>query len=150
MVLNKQGDDEMTTLLYKHQVPVSVNDSATVDGDFWIPVEKMKSMTGLEVKPEGICFDDTCVPLPAQQHHSFLQENDQKFNLSAFARLLGQPVVYDQNRDVWLFGEAGSVHRNALSSLNAPDFTLPDIEGQLHTLHSFLGKKIFLVSWASW
>jgi peroxiredoxin len=34
--------------------------------------------------------------------------------------------------------------------LEAPDFTLPDIDGQLHSLSDFLGKKVFLVTWASW
>jgi peroxiredoxin len=37
-----------------------------------------------------------------------------------------------------------------LSSLQAPDFKLPDINGKPHSLSDFRGKKVFLVTWASW
>jgi peroxiredoxin len=32
----------------------------------------------------------------------------------------------------------------------APDFTLPDLEGRLHSLRDYRGRKVFLCSWASW
>ena len=32
----------------------------------------------------------------------------------------------------------------------APDFTLPDLEGRLHSLSEHRGKKVLLVTWASW
>jgi peroxiredoxin len=37
-----------------------------------------------------------------------------------------------------------------MQSLEAPDFTLPDLEGRPHALRDYRGKKVFLVSWASW
>jgi peroxiredoxin len=37
-----------------------------------------------------------------------------------------------------------------LSSLAAPDFTLPDMNGKLHSLSDFRGKKVLLLTWASW
>ena len=40
--------------------------------------------------------------------------------------------------------------RQQLSSLQAPDFTLPDLQGKPHRLSDFHGKKILLVTWASW
>ena len=32
----------------------------------------------------------------------------------------------------------------------APNFTLPDLNGKPHTLADFRGKKVLLVTWASW
>jgi peroxiredoxin len=34
--------------------------------------------------------------------------------------------------------------------LTAPDFTLPDLAGKPHTLSHLRGKKVLLVTWASW
>ena len=39
--------------------------------------------------------------------------------------------------------------QEALASLIAPDFTLPDLDGRPHTLSAHRGKKVFLVAWAS-
>ena len=59
-------------------------------------------------------------------------------------------MVRDDAHAVWFFGEAARIRREALRSLQAPDFTLPDLEGRMHSLADYRGKKIFLVSWASW
>ena len=32
----------------------------------------------------------------------------------------------------------------------APDFTLPDSTGRMHRLSDHRGKKVLLVTWASW
>jgi len=45
---------------------------------------------------------------------------------------------------------AASVRARALASLEAPDFTLPDLDGRLHTLSNHRGKKVLLVAYASW
>jgi peroxiredoxin len=37
-----------------------------------------------------------------------------------------------------------------LASLDAPDFTLPDLDGHLHSLAGHRGKKVLLVAYASW
>jgi peroxiredoxin len=42
------------------------------------------------------------------------------------------------------------VRAERLLSLEAPDFTLPDLDGRPHTLSSHRGKKVFLVAYASW
>ncbi|MBD5634625.1 MAG: redoxin family protein, partial [Candidatus Eremiobacteraeota bacterium] len=85
---------------------------------------------------------------PARRSESFA--SDGRFNLAAFARYLGQPVVHDDAAEVWLFGEPAHARRDALRSLDAPDFTLPDLDGKLHSLSQFRGKKVLLLSWASW
>jgi hypothetical protein len=59
-------------------------------------------------------------------------------------------VVHDAAHGVWSIGEAAPARRAAMESLEAPDFTLPDLDGRPHSLRDYRGKKVFLVSWASW
>ena len=75
---------------------------------------------------------------------------DSAVDLAALARLLGQPVLHHVAPDVWCVGDAVTARRAAMQSLEAPDFTLPDLEGRPHALRDYRGKKVFLVSWASW
>jgi hypothetical protein len=64
--------------------------------------------------------------------------------------LLRQPMVADPENHAYCFGEAAGERKRILTSLDAPDFTLPDLEGRMHSLSQYRGKKVFLVSWASW
>jgi hypothetical protein len=60
-----------------------------------------------------------------------------------------QPVVHDSTLATWYFGLRAD-ERETLSSLTAPDFTLPDMQGKLRSFSDFRGKKVLLVTWASW
>jgi peroxiredoxin len=51
---------------------------------------------------------------------------------------------------VWVLAESAADRAAALASLEAPDFTLPDPSGRTHSLSDYRGKKVFLVTWASW
>lgn len=90
---------------------------------------------GWEAKPHGLCRGELCVPFPLE---------DGRVDLAAFAERLGQPVA--REGDTWAFGEP----RRPAGSLDAPDFTLPDLDGRLHSLADYRGNKVLLVSWASW
>jgi hypothetical protein len=59
-------------------------------------------------------------------------------------------VVADTGHRAWCIGESSEARKRTLQSLNAPDFTLPDLDGRMHSLSQYRGKKVFLVSWASW
>ena len=67
----------------------------------------------------------------------------------AFAGLVHQPVAHDAALSTWYFGER-SDQQQRLASLEAPNFTLPDVNGKPHSLADFKGKKVLLVTWASW
>jgi hypothetical protein len=135
----------MVTLLYGTRPPHRA--AATPDGDhLWLSPDELRAGTGWELKPEGLCLADRCVRIPRETG----LVRDGKVNISAFAALLDQPVIRDTAHGVWSFGEAAPARRAAMQSLDAPDFTLPDLDGRLHSLSDYRGKKIFLVSWASW
>jgi hypothetical protein len=120
-------------------------------GQLWITTADLKRATQFEVKPQGVCRDELCFPLPKARQQEFVHKTPQVswFNITAFADLVHQPVAHDAALGTWYFG-LRSDQRQQLSSLQAPDFALPDLHGKLHRLSDFQGKKILLVTWASW
>jgi CRP-like cAMP-binding protein len=62
----------------------------------------------------------------------------------------GRPVAIDREERAAYLGVSAAERAKALSSLEAPDFTLPDLDGRLHTLPAHRGKKVLLVAYASW
>jgi hypothetical protein len=125
-------------------------------GQLWITTADLKRATRFEVKPQGVCRDELCFPLPKAKREAFIHKdagngNSKQtwFNMTAFAGLVHQPVAHDVALSTWYLG-LRSDQRQQLSSLQAPDFALPDLQGKLHRLSDFHGKKILLVTWASW
>jgi hypothetical protein len=62
----------------------------------------------------------------------------------------GRPVAIDRDERAAYLGVSAADRARALSSLEAPDFTLPDLEGRPHSLSDYRGTKILLVAYASW
>lgn len=120
--------------------------------DLWLTLGDLTRATGFEVKPQGVCRAELCIPLPATRKSEFLQKERGVtwFNLSAFARLLHQPSAYDSALATWDFGPRPEAQNHFVESLEAPNFTLPDVNGKMHSLADFRGKKVLLLTWASW
>jgi hypothetical protein len=128
--------------------------AASPEGDdLWIPVDALAGVTGWELTAEGVRHGGRVVRVPdalvRRDHPTTLGRQDQ-VNATGVAALLGQPVLRDAAHAVWCIGESAAARREALRSLEAPDFTLPDLDGRPHALRDYRGKKVFLVSWASW
>lgn len=124
----------MTTVLTEHgELTLDATDGLRLSG------ADAERATGWALKPEGMCHDDICVPMPVR---------DGRVDVAAFWRLLGRPVV--QSGDTWVLGASAEQRNAALAGLMAPDFTLPDLAGVPHTLSALQGKKVFLCTWASW
>jgi hypothetical protein len=128
-------------------------DGARVEGEaLWLPLAELTASSGWELKPEGVCKDEICVPVADSRRRQLLREESAEtwFNLTEFARMIDQPFAHDDKRAVWYFGPPGWEWKSRLSSRVAPDFTLPDLAGRVHTLSELRGKKVFLLFWASW
>jgi hypothetical protein len=127
--------------------------AAEEGGRLWLAANDLTLATGWEIKPEGICRDEVCIPIPHGDAGSWVREEDgrESLDLAGFARYVEQPYVRDERHSVWSFGPSADEQRDKLLSLEAPDFTLPDlIDGRSHSLSEFRGKKVLLALWASW
>ena len=148
----RAADQTTRTIVYDgHASEVSVS-PATTENALWITTSDLTRATRFEIKPQGVCRDELCFPLPKNRKAEFISRQSQTtwFNLAEFARLIKQPFVTDQKNGVWYFGARGAEQNSYLASLEAPNFTLPDLNGKLHSLADFRGKKVLLVTWASW
>ncbi len=98
--------------------------------------EAFAEASGWEIKPEGACRGDQCVPLGGGD-----------FDLLATADKLRMAVVHDEDAGVWAIGP-DTVGGRALATAEAPDLVLPDVHGETFRLSSLRGRKVVLVSWA--
>jgi hypothetical protein len=105
-----------------------------------VPVEDFERETGWALKPEGACKGAACVPLP---------HPGPTVTLDVLREWLGMGVVHDERYGLWALGPSTASGR-ALESAEAPDFTLPDLDGQPFRFSSLRGRRVVLVAWASW
>ncbi len=126
--------------------------AAEPSNDLWVTLKDLTRATRFAVKPQGVCRDELCFPIPKDRKAQFLVKKGGVtwFNLSEFARLTKQPTAYDEKHATWFFGPRPGQQNAFLSSLDAPEFSLPGMNGTKHSLSDFRGKKVFLVTWASW
>jgi hypothetical protein len=71
-------------------------------------------------------------------------------DLVELAARLDRPLALDLESRAAFLGTSARVRAARLVSLEAPDFTLPDLEGRQHTLGAHRGHKVFLVAYGSW
>ena len=99
------------------------------------------AQTGWEIKPEGACKADRCVPLP----HA---PPDGPIDAHVLAERLGMALVADEPRNLWALGpESGG---RTLLSAQVPELELPDRHGRPFSLRSLRGTRFVMVAWASW
>ena len=123
------------------------NVAATVSqGRVRLSPAALKTALGWELKPQGLCKDDRCVHV--SRHKDLV--NADGVELAGFAELLSRPVALDTAERVAYVGVSASDRSTQLASLDAPDFTLPDLNGRPHALSDYRGKKVLLVAYASW
>jgi len=123
-------------------------DARAEGGRLWLTDTELERATGWSMKPEGLCRGPVGVPIPVGRESEFVRGD--RFDAAAFSRHLGGSVLHSGDGDVWVLGESARDRARTLRSLAAPDFTLPDPAGRMHSLSEHRGKKVFLVSWASW
>lgn len=123
--------------------PTDALDVKAGDG-LWMTAADAERVTGWTLKPEGMCRAELCVPMPASA------VKGGEVDVAAFWTKLGGPVVASEAADVWALGAPADERNAALEGLQAPDFTLPDIDGTPRSLAQLRGRKVFVATWASW
>ncbi len=110
-----------------------------------ISPEALQGTLGWELQPEGLCQGPMCVPV---DEDALVGEHG--LDLRVLAGALQRPLVTDEKHAVAALGASHHERGEALASLIAPDFTLPDLDGVQHSLSDQRGKKVLLVAYASW
>jgi hypothetical protein len=104
--------------------------------------EELERETGWELKPEGLCKHERCVPLPAAA------ATDGRLDVRVVADRLGMPLVHDERHGVWALGPESADH--VLASAELPPIVLQDVDGRPFDLASLRGEKVLIAAWASW
>ncbi len=134
------------TVLYQGRA-VTLREART-DGHLLIRPNDLAKVNGFELKPEGACHADTCIPI---RDDMFEQDDGGRwFNLTAFAEHMQQAYVADEDSSVWSFAEMPSKRDSMLIDALAPDFEVKDRQGRVVSKDSLKGKKAMIVTWASW
>lgn len=135
-----------TTVLYQGKA-VTLSETGGSDG-LLIRPEDLVRVNGFELKPEGACFKDLCVPM--KDHLLVERDGRQWFDLAAFADLLEQPYVADKEASVWSFAEIPVKREGMMVNAMAPEFEVMDRQGNVVRMADFKGKKTLIVTWSSW
>jgi hypothetical protein len=120
--------------------------AATSLGAVRISAGDLERALGFELKPEGLCKGELCLPIGSRPG---LVASD-GIDLVALADLLERPLALDVAEGGALLGESARQRSAALRSLEAPDFRLPDLDGRERALSDHRGRKVFLLAFASW
>jgi hypothetical protein len=108
--------------------------------------EAVEAALAWHLTPEGLCREGLCVPLPPDLAASPIEGID----LGDLGQALGRPLALDLDERVGCLGMSARDRSDALTSLEAPDFALADLAGARHALSDYRGRKVLMVTWASW
>ncbi len=104
-----------------------------------------EAASGWHIRPEGACKGDVCVPLSDDVRH----DDGARLRIDKLGEHLGAPLVHDDARGLYAIGPSTATG-HALTTAEAPELELPDLDGNPFRLSSSRGQKVLLVAWASW
>jgi hypothetical protein len=108
-----------------------------------LTTEDLRLATGWEIKPEGACRGESCVPLADVDVRA-----DGTIDVRLFAQRMDMPLVRDETHGLWALGpRAGG---RVLDDVVLPEIALPDFDGQTFEVSALRGRKVVLLAWASW
>lgn len=142
---------QSATVLYNERV-VEIEAVLPDASDLWVKPEDLNRINDFELKPQGACLDELCIPvLQDRDSDLFVTRRGQGwFNVTELANVLQQAWVADYAEGLWSFGGMPVERRAFFQSAIAPDFSLPDRNGNPVSLSDFAGKQVLLLTWASW
>jgi hypothetical protein len=137
-------DDAMLTIVKdgeEHRMP------ASFEGErIWLGSVDFTRLTGWHLEDRGFCRETRCMPLLDRSAVT----DGKRIDLTAFATRMEMPWIVDRAEDAAALGDSAGARAEALASLEAPDFSLPDLDGKPTTLSDFRGRKVLLLAFASW
>jgi hypothetical protein len=128
---------QSTVVLYNERV-VEIDQTLADATELWVKPDDLTRINDFVLKPQGVCLDELCIPVQAW------------FNVTGLADKLQQAHITDYNDGIWSFGTMPLERQSFFRAGEAPDFELPDRDGNIVRLSDFRGKKVLLLTWASW
>jgi len=113
-------------------------------GSWLIDSDDLESAIGWDLRPEGLCRGDVCVPVRDQ---SSLMVGD-ALSLNQVAKALGRSFAAETDPPMAVLGSADTAAK--LTTAKAPNFSLADINGNQVSLDDYAGRKRLLLAWSSW
>lgn len=108
------------------------------------PVAAFEKGTGWQIKPEGACKGDVCIPLP---NTAFTNADRDNIDIRAIADIMQMPVAESPDEGLYALGPE-CIGGRALTTAQAPELELPDVDGNVFKLSSLKGKKVVVYAWA--
>jgi peroxiredoxin len=115
-------------------------------GTMLVDPERLPAALGWELKPAGLCREDTCVPVADPSRLVV----DGRVDLKGVAGALDRQIVVDTTIGVAAVSLPTGPRHLALEGLRAPPFDLPDLDENPRSSREWEGKKKLLVTFASW
>jgi len=115
-------------------------------GTLLLDAGDVEAALGWHLEERGLCREGVCRPV--DDPSALLR--DGFFDLEGLAKTLGRPLAFDAGEGVVCLGEGRARMRAWMQTMQAPDFTLPDLAGTPHTLSDHRGRKVLLIAYASW
>ena len=121
--------------------------SVSLESSLWsIALDDLEKSSGWSLKTEGLCKGAICIPVRRLEDLT----DGLNIDLVEFARVTNQNLVTDKERRVAALGEGALNRSELMTSLDAPDFVLPDIHGKQVSFSDFNRRKRLLLAWSSW
>lgn len=115
-------------------------------GEFGVEAAAFGSLIGWVLKPAGLCKDDLCVPVRNPQ----VLSDGESIDIAEFARITNRNILIDSGRKIVALGDQATSRAQSMATLDAPNFTLPDINGKLVSFYDYNRRKRLLLAWSSW
>jgi hypothetical protein len=125
------------TLLDEHDVVV---DADTDDGRVRVSPDDFTRATGWELKPEGLCRGEMCIPARGRLDPAAI-------DLEIAAEVLHRAFVVSIDGGVAAFA-GDPMSSGARASID--ELELPDLDGNVVRMSDYAGRKRLLIAWASW
>ena len=119
---------------------------AELGSRFLVTPDVFQGLTGWALQPEGFCRGEVCTPI----YHPERVLSYGLVDLQEAAQIVGLSAVADASRGVAALAPSAPERAKQMISLDAPDFTLPNLAGEPVSLHDFDRRKVLLLAWSSW
>jgi hypothetical protein len=151
LLLSSIVSAQSTTVLYNERV-VEVAQTLPDATELWVQPQDLTRINDFVLKPQGACLAELCIPVLQDRDSDMYvtRQNQGWFNVTGLADKLQQAYVVDHQDSIWSFGTLPLERQAFFNGGQAPDFELADRDGNIVSLADFRGKKVLLLTWASW